>query len=559
MASLVKVLNSVLGDQVFPNEGVWKWVNDPTIAGKKIISSDEPLSTKELVKITNWRFTTERKASITAVFGDPDFLPFSFLNKGATCGAAVCRLVRYYGCPYELINPQKPDEPNPLQDQGLQLLIDVLNQQNQTRCYNKMSPFSALNLAEILSIKPEDGDAFFQGHEVEPLNALTIEKMRKLMPMPFGTGFLVGKNYLLTNHHVLPSREYANEFLAQFGYEKDVFGRLTLPVEYELDEYFFVTNSVLDYTLVKVRPHPNLGDAGDNFGYLRMMEDPRAIAPPLTPEEVETRNIGSELSEGAKQRLNKPNLKGEILGLPGDPVNIIQHPKGQPKEIVLSSNRVQEITQNFIRYEADVDFSSSGSPVLNQQWQLVGLHHASLADEKFNIVGQEGIRMSCIAEDLRNKRVILDSIVFKLQEAVEIIQDCTDRWEIAEFTIHTKLDDRIFRATKDKLVLHPKTLKVIKEHQNVQEKARLDFASIDAESIRTQLLTFATESINETDKQLETMEYLGNSIAPFPPIEDSIAWVRDNVAFVQDYASNIQSYTLGLRKFVEEYLDVPFI
>jgi len=193
MASLVKVLNSVLGDQVFPNEGVWKWVNDPTIAGKKIISSDEPLSTKELVKITNWRFTTERKASITAVFGDPDFLPFSFLNKGATCGAAVCRLVRYYGCPYELINPQKPDEPNPLQDQGLQLLIDVLNQQNQTRCYNKMSPFSALNLAEILSIKPEDGDAFFQGHEVEPLNALTIEKMRKLMPMPFGTGFLVGK------------------------------------------------------------------------------------------------------------------------------------------------------------------------------------------------------------------------------------------------------------------------------------------------------------------------------------------------------------------------------
>ena len=559
MASLIKILNSMIGERYFPNEGVWRWVNDPTITGNKTTSSDEPLSNKELVEITNWRFTSDQKASITAVFGDPDFLPFSFLNKGVACGAAVCRLVRYYGCAYVLINPQKPDEPNPQQDQGLQLLIDVLKKQNQNRLDNNMSLFSALNLAEILSIKPEERESFFQGHEAEPLSALTIEKLRKLMPMAFGTGFLVGKNYLLTNHHVLPSREYAGEFLAQFGYEKDILGRITLPIEYELDEYFFVTNSVLDYTLVKVRPHSNLGDAGDNFGYLRMMEDPRAIAPPLTPKEVEIRNIESELSDKAKQRLNKPNLKGEILGLPGAPVNIIQHPKVQPKEVVLSSNRVQEITRDFIRYEADVDFSSSGSPVLNQQWQLVGLHHASLADKDFNILGQEGIRISRIAEDLRNKRVHLDFIVFKLQEAVEIIQDCTDRWEIAEFTIHTKLDDRIFQATKDKLALNPKTLEVIKEHQNAQEKAGLDFASIDAESIKSKLLTFVAEGTNEAAEQLETMEYLGDSIAPFPLAEDNIAWVRDNAAFIENYALNIQNYASDLQEFVEAYIDDPVI
>lgn len=512
-----------------------------------------------MVKITNWRFTSEQKASITTVFGDPDFLPFSFLSKGVVSGAAVCRLVRSYGCAYELINPQKPDEPNPLQDQGLQLLIDALKQQNQNRLDNKMSPFSTLNLAEILSIKLEERETFFEEHEANPLDALTIKKLRKLMPIPFGTGFLVGKNYLLTNHHIIPSREYAKEFLAQFGYEQDIFGRLTLPVGYELDESFFATNSALDYTLVKIRPHFSLGEAGDSFGYLRMMEDPRAIAPPLTPEEVKTRNIKSELTENIRQRLDKPNLKGEILGLPGDPVNIIQHPKGQPKEIVLSSNRVQEITQDFIRYEADVDFSSSGSPVLNPQWQLVGLHHASLADEKFNIVGQEGIRMSRITEDLRNKRVSLDFIVFRFQEAVEIIQDCTDRWEIAEFTVHTKLDDRIFKATKDKLVLHPKTLEVIKEYQNAQEEIGLDFASIDAEPIKTQLLTFVAEGINEAAKQLETMEYLGNSIAPLPPIENNIAWVQDNAVFIQDYASAIQTYALDLRRFVEEYIDTPVI
>lgn len=106
----------------------------------------------------------------------------------------------------------------------------------------------------------------------------------------------------------------------------------------------------------------------------------------------------------------------------GDCVNIIQHPKGRRKEIVLSNNRVTDISENFIMYEADADFSSSGSPVMNQQWQLVALHRGVLykkesdpvekkesdpAPVKLIVEGEIGIRVSKIIEfivnDLHNK------------------------------------------------------------------------------------------------------------------------------------------------------------
>lgn len=557
MISFIRIPNSILGEQYFPSEGVWKWVNDPTGAGEETAGCDQPLTNEELIKITNWRFNSQRKASITAVFGDPDFLPFSFLTKGTVCGAAVCRLVRYYGCVSDLNNAPICDEPNTEQCENLQLLIEVLKKQNQIR----ETKFTLLNLSEILSIKPEEREAFFQGYEAEPLNALTVEKLRKLMPIPFGTGFLVGKNYLLTNHHVLPTQERAKEFLAQFGYERDIFGRITLPVEYELDANFFVTSSTLDYTLVKVKCKPDLGEAGDNFGYLKMIDDSKLIAPPLTLEEVQTRNIESELSETAQQRLRKPNLKGEIPGLLGDPVTIIQHPKGQPKEIVLFSNRVQEITQDFIRYEADVDFSSSGSPVLNQQWQLVGLHHASLADKDLSILSQEGIRIYRIIQDLKSKREALESIVFKLEKAIEVVRDCTDpdQWAIVVLALHANPDSDISKSplqtAKDRLPLNNKTIKVILFHRAQQERG--DFASIDPELVKKELLTFAAEGINQVVEQLKKMESPFNSLTSVPLSEDLVAWAQDNIRFLGHYAGCIKRYASDLQRFTGDQIDIP--
>ena len=89
-------------------------------------------------------------------------------------------------------------------------------------------------------------------------------------------------------------------------------------------------------------------------------------------------------------------------------VNIIQHPRGRPKEIVLQDNRVVRADNVVLQYSCDTEPGSSGSPVFNNQWKLVALHHASVvvdgpdgrhapdADPGSRYLN-EGIRLSAIA------------------------------------------------------------------------------------------------------------------------------------------------------------------
>ncbi|MDY7015016.1 MAG: hypothetical protein SVX43_15760, partial [Cyanobacteriota bacterium] len=258
MTLQIKILNNMMGNWVkkyLPREGVWKWVTGPSGEGEAITVKDELLDPKELLDIINWRFSPGRKVQMTAVFGDPDFLPFSFLHKGIVCGSAVCRLVRWYGGCSET---DATSDPNSQQEAALNRLIEEIKEQNDFRKRNGFNPFTQQELAEILLIDPDRVEAFFQGCET-PLDALQPQKLKPLLPFVIGTGFLVGKNYLLTNHHVLENPDHLSEIRCQFGYERDLFGRLTLPVQYEIDLSFWMTNSALDYTLVRLKRHSSLG------------------------------------------------------------------------------------------------------------------------------------------------------------------------------------------------------------------------------------------------------------------------------------------------------------
>lgn len=76
---------------------------------------------------------------------------------------------------------------------------------------------------------------------------------------------------------------------------------------------------------------------------------------------------------------------GDLLGFVdlskrGDPavneyVTIIQHPQGATKQICFTDNKVSAVFGNLLQYSTDTEPGSSGSPVFNQQWQIVGLHH----------------------------------------------------------------------------------------------------------------------------------------------------------------------------------------
>lgn len=82
-------------------------------------------------------------------------------------------------------------------------------------------------------------------------------------------------------------------------------------------------------------------------------------------------------------------------------MNVIQHPSGRRKEVSLQDNRITEIFTERIRYTADTEPGSSGSPVFNNGWDLFAIHHAAGDSVGGQWVSNEGMRMDKIAQDLR--------------------------------------------------------------------------------------------------------------------------------------------------------------
>jgi V8-like Glu-specific endopeptidase len=347
----------------------------------------------DLADIINSRFDINPLSRISAVFGQPDFLPFSFLELGVKRGAAVCRLVREFS------------------EESRGKIVEALDALENELKTSENSILTKEDIEEIFSLSERESDFikdFFLETDKNPLDALKDpERFNKLLPIPIATGFLVGSSYLLTNNHVLPDREVCHEVITQFGYDQDGLGRKITPIEYKLDTNdktgFFETNEALDYTIVKLQDRPKdpklftLGRAGDRFGWITLDENKKSIAPTVDIARIkhlQDSNFTLKIPEGKSMQ--------------GEPVNIIQHPKGKRKQVILSSNRVIEIYKEFIHYQADTDFSSSGSPVFNQQWQLVALHHAAVAnikdDSTIEIVAEQGVRICAIIKDLKLKQ-----------------------------------------------------------------------------------------------------------------------------------------------------------
>jgi endonuclease G len=207
------------------------------------------------------------------------------------------------------------------------------------------------------------------------------------------TGSLVAPRLLLTNRHVLPLASWARQSRVVFDHEDDLDGRPRPTVTFELDpDAFYEAHPELDFALVAVR-ETSLVPAGvrlDSYGFL-----------PLDP------------------------TQGKISI--GEPINIIQHPGGLPKQVVLQDNRLLDLPDDppdWLHYEADTEPGSSGAPLFNLEWEVVGLHHAGwprrdeagrilarggglwseeLGEQAVDWLGNEGARVSRIVEALRGR------------------------------------------------------------------------------------------------------------------------------------------------------------
>lgn len=184
------------------------------------------------------------------------------------------------------------------------------------------------------------------------LIALTKRKVGRIVLIEdgrrvgFATGFMVSPELMLTNWHVFKAREMAEESEVHFFYEYDVQGHPLTPVIFRFNtNRFFFSDEELDYSLVAVQSMDVDGKFPlTNISYLYL-----------------------DKSLGKIGEVNKEKL------------NIIHHPQGDYKQISIRENTFTGIEPTKIFYETDTAQGSSGSPVFNDQWQVVGLHHKSIA------------------------------------------------------------------------------------------------------------------------------------------------------------------------------------
>ncbi|HKQ72322.1 MAG TPA: trypsin-like peptidase domain-containing protein [Blastocatellia bacterium] len=190
---------------------------------------------------------------------------------------------------------------------------------------------------------------------------------RILIPTPsgakFGTGFLIGLGRVMTNNHVIGSIEEARQAKLEFNYQLSVDASSEPTVRYDLDpDAFFHTSPMgaLDYTVAAVRIDANKPTL-EKWGALMLNADAEPILNEL--------------------------------------VAVVQHPNGQVKQVVLSASAVVQVKAPLLHYTSDTMGGSSGSPVFNDLWQVIAIHHAA-GPNIGGIPTNEGILMSSIRPNL---------------------------------------------------------------------------------------------------------------------------------------------------------------
>jgi endonuclease G len=86
------------------------------------------------------------------------------------------------------------------------------------------------------------------------------------------------------------------------------------------------------------------------------------------------------------------------------PAFIIQHPGGRMKQVGLTRNQIQLVDERVVHYLTDTEAGSSGSPVFNDRWEVIALHHRWVAIPQQRrrppVHRNEGIRIERVREGL---------------------------------------------------------------------------------------------------------------------------------------------------------------
>ncbi len=190
--------------------------------------------------------------------------------------------------------------------------------------------------------------------------------MRVKLAAGSASGFLIAPDVMMTNNHVFENTNDAKNAKLQFDYRLTADGMPVAIDEWECDPgVLFKTNPELDYSICKVKKKDGK-NAGDVWGFF--------------------------------------DLRHGLTAVQNQRVNIIQHPRGRFKEIAFRDNQVKLVNDTILQYLTDTDYGTSGSPVLDDWFNVVALHNQRVADP--NRPGQyhrnQGFTVSSILADAGN-------------------------------------------------------------------------------------------------------------------------------------------------------------
>lgn len=184
------------------------------------------------------------------------------------------------------------------------------------------------------------------------------------------TGWLLGsEGHIMTNEHCIGNSSDAQntDFRFNYQYSQCSGGGLATSNTVASTSTFIKTNASLDYTLVKLPSNPT-----GTYGYLQLSPTAASV---------------------------------------GDRIYIPQHPGGRPKEIATTQDQngsgpavVATSTTSGVRYYADTEGGSSGSPVLDYNThQVIAIHNTGGCTN--GSYGRSDRLISSIGSDMPNNGV----------------------------------------------------------------------------------------------------------------------------------------------------------
>ncbi|WP_316846519.1 trypsin-like peptidase domain-containing protein [Pedobacter psychrodurus] len=302
--------------------------------------------------------------------------------------------------------------------------IDLVHALLTERPKNKLLQLFTLDIGEVKDLAynddPARADALEKIINTDPLldpatflNGLTQAKKcvcRIEVPeadgkISYGTGFLISKDVVMTNFHVLEgiinNQALIEKTVCRFDYEYLANGSLNKGIEVGLADNPILHTS--KYSSLDENPPADINAnwPQDQLDY--------AIVRLKNAVGLEPFGLNSEKSFADDQ-----NIRGWIKEVnpdkaaleKGKHMIILQHPKSQPLKIAIGMSKIMSRDANYrrIRYNINTEPGSSGSAGFDENFKWISLHN--LGDPEWVPSYNQGITAISIINDLKLNQFI---------------------------------------------------------------------------------------------------------------------------------------------------------